>query len=417
MDIPRPERKRQKRIRQMAIAAAGIVVLVVVTVGLTQLEPAAPSVARASLWIEAVKQGEMVRDVRGSGTLVPRALRWIGSQSDGRVERVIVRPGAVVEPDTVLVEMTNPDLMQQAEDARFAFEAGQAEFDEFKITLANQQLDQRASHAAARAEYEGARLQAESERMASDVVPENTIRRSEFRAEQLKIRMEIEEERIKQFAASIDAQLDVRQTRLMQLKNVYDRRLQLIEDLKVRAGVAGTVQEVMVEEGQRVPLGGNIARVADPADLQAELKVAETQVSDVVVGQLVRVDTRRGIVEGKVSRIDPAAVSGTVQVDVELTGALPRGVRPDMSVDGTIEIERLPQDTVFAGRSSYSQPNTTIGLYKLVDDGNYAVRVPVKIGSTAVNAMQILQGLVPGDEVILSDTSAWEDEDRIRIDY
>lgn len=417
MDIPRPERKRQKRIRQMAMAAAGIVVLVAVTVGLTQLEPAAPTVARASLWIEAVKQGELLREVRGSGTLVPRAIRWIGSQSDGRVERVLVRPGAVVEPDTILVEMTNPDLMQQAEDARYAYEAAQAEFDEFKISLENQQLDQRATYAAARAEFEGARLQAESERMASDVVPENTIRRSELRAEQLKIRMEIEEERIKQFAASKDAQLDVRNTRLMQLKNVYDRRLEMIDDLKVRAGVAGVVQEVMVEEGQRVPLGGNIARVANPEDLQAELKVAETQARDIIVGQLVRVDTRNGIVEGKVSRIDPAATSGTVGVDVELTGALPRGARPDLSVDGTIEIERLPPDTIYSGRPTYSQPNTTIGLYKLVENGNYAIRVPVKIGVTSVNAVEILEGLAPGDEVILSDTSAWEDEDRIRIDY
>jgi HlyD family secretion protein len=414
MDIPRPERKRQKRIRQIAIAAAGVVVLIVITVGLSQLEPAAPTVARASVWVDTVRQGEMLRDVRGSGTLEPRAMRWIGSQSDGRVERVIVKPGAVVEPDTVLVEMTNPDLMQQAEDARYAYEAAQAEFDEFKISLLNQQLDQRANLAAAQAEYEGAKLTAESERTASDVIPENTIRRSELRAEQLKIVLGLQQERLKQFADSMKAQLDVRQTRLLALKNVYDRRLQMIEDLKVRAGVAGVVQEVMVEEGQRVPLGGNIARVADPQDLQAELRVAETQARDLLVGQIVRVDTRNGIVEGKVSRIDPAAVSGTVQVDVELMGELPRGARPDMSVDGTIEIERLPH-VVFTGRPTYSQANSTVKLFKLVDGGRYAIQVPVQIGSVSANSVEIKQGLAPGDEVILSDTSAWDDADRVRL--
>jgi HlyD family secretion protein len=195
---------------------------------------------------------------------------------------------------------------------------------------------------------------------------------------------------------------------------VYDRRLQMIEDLKVRAGVAGVVQEVMVEEGQRVPLGGNIARVADPQDLQAELRVAETQARDLLVGQIVRVDTRNGIVEGKVSRIDPAAVSGTVQVDVELMGELPRGARPDMSVDGTIEIERLPH-VVFTGRPTYSQANSTVKLFKLVDGGRYAIQVPVQIGSVSANSVEIKQGLAPGDEVILSDTSAWDDADRVRL--
>lgn len=414
MDIPRPERKRQKRLRQTLIAAGGVLVLAAVTVGLTQLEPAAPSVARASVWVDTVREGEMLREVRGSGTLVPRAIRWIGAQSDGHVDQVIVRPGAVVDADTVLVEMSNPDLMQLTEEARFAVELAKAELAELELTLRNKQLDQRAAVAAARAEYEGQRLQAEGEKQAGNAVPVLRYQRSELLAEQLKVKLGIEGERLDQFSASMEAQLAVPRTKVAQTQRTYQRRLEQVDSLHVRAGTAGVVQSVLVEEGQRVALGANIARVARPDDLQAELRVPETQARDVLLGQLVRVDTRNGIVEGKVSRIDPAVSGGTVQVDVELTGPLPRGARPDLSVDGTIEIERLPLVT-YTGRPAYGQPNTTVGLFKLVDGGGYAVRVPVELGRTSVNAVEIIQGLTPGDQVILSDTSAWDDSDRIRL--
>lgn len=414
MDIPRPERKRQKRFRQTLLAAGGILVLAAVTVGLTQLEPAAPSVARASVWVDTVREGEMVREVRGSGTLVPRAIRWIGAQADGRVDRVIVRPGAQVEPDTVLVEMSNPDLMQLTEEARYAVESAKAELAELELQLRNKQLDQRAAVAAARAEYEGQRLQAEGEKAAGNAVPLLRYQRSELLAEQLRVKLEIEQERLDQFSASMEAQLAVPRTKVAQAIHTYERRLEQLESLMVRAGTSGVVQAVLVEEGQRVALGANIARVARPDDLQAELRVPETQARDVLLDQLVRVDTRNGIVEGKVSRIDPAVSGGTVQVDVELIGPLPRGARPDLSVDGTIEIERLPQVT-YTGRPAYGQPNSTVGLFKLVDGGAYAVRVPVELGRTSVNAVEILQGLNPGDQVILSDTSAWDDSERIRL--
>jgi HlyD family secretion protein len=414
MDIPRPERKRQKRIRQTAIAAAGVVLLAGVTVGLTRLEPAAPSVARASVWVDTVREGEMLREVRGSGTLVPRAIRWIGSQSDGHIDRVVVRPGAVVEADSVLVEMSNPDLMQMTEEARFAVESAKAALAELELTLRNKQLDQRAAVAAARAEYEGQRLQAEGEKQAGNAVPQLRYQRSELLAEQLKVKLGIEQERLDQFSASMEAQLGVPRTRVAQAKVTYDRRLEQVEALHVRAGTPGVVQEVLVEEGQRVALGANIARVARPDDLQAELRVPETQARDVLIGQLVRVDTRNGVAEGRVSRIDPAVSGGTVVVDVELIGALPRGARPDQSVDGTIEIERLPHVT-YTGRPAYGQPNTTVGLFKLVEDGRYAIQVPVELGRTSVNSVEIIQGLTPGDEVILSDTSAWDDADRIRL--
>jgi HlyD family secretion protein len=414
MDIPRPELKRKKRMRQAGFAAVGVLVIGAATLGLMRLEPAAPSVTRASVWVDSVREGEMLREVRGPGTLVPRTIRWIGAQTEGRVERVVVRPGAVVEADAVLVEMSNPELVQETEEARYAVVEAEAGLAELKLTLENKQLDQRAELASAQAEFEGARLQAEAETEAGDVVPQIKRQRSELLAEQLKVKRDIEKERLDQFAASMDAQLAVRRAHVEQARNAYERKHARVESLMVRAGIAGVVQEVLVEEGQRVAIGANIARVAPPGDLRAELRVPETQARDVLPDQLVHVDTRNGIVDGRVTRIDPAVQNGTVQVDVDFAGALPRGARPDLSVDGTIEIERLPQ-VLYTGRPAYGQPNTTISLFKLVEDGRYAIRVPVEIGRTSVNAVEILKGLEVGDQVILSDTSAWDDRDRIHL--
>jgi HlyD family secretion protein len=416
MDIPRPEIKRKKRIRQIAIGSVVGIVLIVATVGLSRLDPAAPSVARASVWVDTVREGEMLRQVRGPGTLVPREIRWLAAQTEGRVERIIVRPGAVVEPDTVLVEMSNADLARQTEEARYALEVAESEFTEKQLTLKSQQLDQQAAFGIARAEYEGARLEAEAQSDLADegIVASIEFRRAQLKAEQLKLRMDIEEERLNQFSDSIKAQVASQQARVDKARNDYERRQEQVASLQVRAGIAGVLQQVLVEEGQRVTVGANIARVARPDELQAELRIAETQARDVQIGQKVDVDTRNGIVEGRVIRIDPAVQSGTVQVDVELVGELPRGARPDLSVDGTIEIERLPS-VVFTGRPVYGQTNATISLFKVIEDGNYAVRVPVELGRTSVNSVEIVKGLTPGDEVILSDTSAWDDYDRIRL--
>jgi HlyD family secretion protein len=416
MDIPRPEAKRKKRIRQAAFGGGAAVILVLVTIFVAQLEPAAPTVDSDTVWTDKVREGEMLRQTRGPGTLVPREIRWIAAQTDGRVDRVVVRPGAAVEPDTVLVEMSNPDLMQQTEEARFALEAARAEFTDTELRLKNQELDQRAALGAARADYESARLQAEAENDLADegIVSAIDARRSELLAEQLKLRLEIEEERLTQFSKTLDAQLALQRARLEQVRNAYERRVEQVESLQVRAGLAGVLQRVEVEEGQRVALGANIARVARPDELMAELQVPETQARDVQIGQRVDVDTRTGIVEGRVIRIDPAAQAGTVQVDVELIGELPRGARPDMSVDGTIELERLPH-VVFVGRPTYAQANSTISVFKVIEGGSHAVRVPVETGAMSVNSVEIVQGLVPGDEIILSDTSAWEDNDRIRL--
>lgn len=417
MDIPRPELKRKKRMRQGVIGGGVAVLLAAATIAVSRLEPAAPSVDGDSVYTALVRRGELLVQVRGPGTLVTREIRWIAAQTDGRVERILVRPGAEVEPDTVLVEMSNPELLRQTEEAQFELEAAKAELTEMELQLRSQQLDQRAALAAARAEYESARLEAEANKELADegIVSAIEYQRLELLAEQRRISLEIAQERLDQFAASMEAQLASQRARLEQAKSAYQRRLEQVESLHVRAGIAGVLQQVEVEPGQRVTLGSNIARVARPDDLMAELQIPETQARDVQIGQKAIIDTRNGVVEGVVTRIDPAVQSGTVQVDVEPTGKLPRGARLGLSVDGTIEIQRL-EDVVYTGRPVYGQPNSTISLFKLVEGGQYAVQVPVEIGLTSVNAVQILQGLQPGDEVILSDTSAWDEYDRIRLD-
>jgi HlyD family secretion protein len=413
MDIPRPENKKRKRIRQLAIGGGTAVALAVVTIALARLEPAAPSVDADTLYTGDVERGEVLIQTRGPGTLVPREIRWIAAQSAGRVDRVLVRPGAVVEPETVLAELSNPDLMRQAEESRYKLEAAKAEFAEFELKLRSAELDQKAAVAQAHAQYEASRLQAEAER-ASGVMAELQVRKSELTAESLKASYDIQIERLNQLGATVEAQISAQRARLAMEKNSYERMREQVEALSVRASLAGVVQTVLIEEGAQVQPGANVARVARPDELMAELRVPETQVKDVAIDQLVAIDTRNGIVEGRVIRIDPASSEGTVQVDVELTGKLPRGARPDQSVDGTIQIERLP-DVVYTGRPAYVQANSTITLFKLVDAGEYAVRVPVKVGRTSVNQVEIVEGLVPGDKVILSDTSAWDDTDRIRL--
>ena len=417
MDIPRPELKRKKRIRQAVIAGGALILLAAATYAVSRLEPAAPSVAIASVWPGMVEEGEMVVDRRGPGELVPREIRWIAAQTDGRVERILVRPGAEVEPDTVLIEMSNADLMQQTEEASYELEAARAELTQMELQLRNQQLDQRAALAVARSEYEGARLEAEAnkELVEEGIVSALEYQRSNLLAEQRAIRLEIEQERFDQFAASMDAQLAAQRARFDQVENAYERRLELVESLQVRAGISGVLQQLEVEEGQRLTLGSNIARVFRPDDLRAELQISETQARDVQLGQRARIDTRNGIVEGVVTRIDPASTAGSVQVDVELMGKLPRGARAGLAVDGTIEIEHLP-NVVKTGRAVYVQQNSTVSLFKIVEGRRYAIKVPVEIGITSVNEVEIIQGLVPGDEIILSDMSAWDDYDRIRLD-
>ncbi len=403
--------------KTLIYASSVFVLVAAATIALSRLEPLAPSVPRASVWVDRAQQGEMVIQVRGSGSLVPREIRWISAQTAGRLERVLVQPGAIVHTDSVLVEMSNADVRQQADEASFALEVAKAELIDIELRLKGQELDRRAAVGVARAEYEGARLRLAAEKTLFEegIVSEIDYRVSELSVEQLGLRLEIEEERLGQLSATMDAQLTGARARVDQARNFYERRRNQIESLTVRAGVEGVLQELLVEEGQQIPQGSTIARIARPDDLQAQVMIPETQAGEVLIGQRVDIDTRNGVVDGVVARIDPAVQNGSVLVDVEIKGTLPRGARPDLSVDGTIEIERLDH-VVYTGRPAYGQADSAISLFKLEPDGEHAVRVPVRLGRTSVGHVEIVQGLAPDDEVILSDMSNWDDYDRLRLD-
>jgi HlyD family secretion protein len=415
MDIARPELKQRKRRRQWLIGGAISILVVAAGAGLAALGPAIPSVERSSVLVDTVKRGELLREVRGPGTLVPKEIRWIAAETSARVERVLVKPGAAVEPDTVILELSNPEVDDQLLAAKAALTAAQSDLAAKRTDLKSRLLDQQASHAQARTDFETARMQAESEKSVAEkgIIPAVQYKKSLVALEQLKFRVSIEEQRVAEFGHNISAQIAAEQARLDQLANTRDLRQRQADALKVRAGIAGVLQRVPVEEGQQVSAGTNLARVARPGELMAELRIAETQAKDILIDQPARIDTRNGIVAGKVLRVDPAVQNGTVQVDVELTGTLPSGARPDLSVDGTIEIERLA-DVLYVGRPAFGQPDTEVRLFRVDADG-VAARVPVRLGRSSVNLIEIRQGLQVGERVVLSDTSAYDQSDRIRL--
>lgn len=417
MDIQRTDLKKKAQRRRLFWIAGGIAVVAVLGIAVAGLDPAAPSVSRASLWSDTVKRGEMLREVRGPGTLVPKEIRWIAAETAARVERIVVRPGAAVEADTVILELSNPEVDDLKLAAESALKAAEADYSARQMTLESQMLDQRANLAGVESEYESARLQAEAERELAEngIIPRIQARRSELAAEQLKLRVGIEKERLDKFGQTIKAQLAADRARMDQLRNAADLRRRQAEALQVKAGIAGVLQQVPVQEGQQVAPGTNLARVAKPGELMAELRIPETQVKDVALAQPVRVDTRNGVVAGRVVRIDPAVLNGSVLVDVELTGELPASARPDLSVDGTIEIERLA-DVLYVGRPAYGQPESEARLFRVDPDTGIAERVPVRLGRASVNLIEVVQGLEPGDEIILSDTSQWDGHDRLKLD-
>lgn len=419
MDIARADFKIKKRRKQLALAAGGAALLLAATFGLAQLEPAAPTVEKSSIWLDTVKRGEMLREVRGPGTLVPKQIRWIAAESAARVERIDVLPGAAVEAGTVILELSNPEVDDLLLAARTQLAAAEADLTAKRVDLESQLLDQRANLATIEADYEGARLQAEAEGELNEkgIVSHLQFRQSQLKASQLENRVGIEQDRIAKFRQNIEAQVAAERARIEQLANTLALRQRQADALKVKAGIAGVLQQVPVEEGQQVLAGTNVARVAKPDVLMAELRIAETQAKDVAVGQLVRVDTRVGqnaVVKGKVVRIDPAVLNGTVQVDVDFAEALPPGARPDLSVDGVVEIERLA-DVLYVGRPAFGQPGAQATIFKLDADGA-ADRVPVKLGRASVSLIEIEQGLAEGDRVILSDTSQWDEHDRLKIE-
>jgi HlyD family secretion protein len=397
-------------------AAAVLIVIPVVTLAISRLKPAAPSVERATVWTDTVKRGEMLRQVRGLGTLVPEDIRWIPAATQARVDRVVVRPGAVVQPNTIILELSNPESERDILDAEWQLKAGEAELANVRVKLESDFLTQRSAMAAIDADYRQAKLQAEvDQKLTSEgLTSELNFERSKVKAEVLSTRLEIEHKRLDIASDAVKAQLAVQQAKVEQLRALYHLRRSQHDSLHVRAGIAGVLQQVPVDVGQQVAPGTNLARVADPKRLKATIKIPEVQAKDVQIGQVAEIDTRNGVVPGRVSRIDPAVQNGTVTVDVSLEGALPQGARPDLSVDGTIEIERLA-DVLYVGRPVHGQPSSTVGIFKLVEGGKEAVRVQVKLGRSSVSTIEIVDGLKVGDQVVLSDMSNWDSFDRIRL--
>lgn len=416
MDIARPASvARQKKVRRITYGVAGGVAVLLITLGLSRLKPAAPEVERSTVLLDTVKRGPLVVNVRGLGTLVPEEIRWIPAVTEGRVERIVLHPGTEVTPESVILELTNPEVEQLALEAESQLREAEAQYVETKVNLERGHLDQQATAARVQSEYHQAKLRAEADAQLAKqgLIADLTLQLSKLAADELAQRNAIEKERLTKNAEAVQAQLSVQRARVEQRRTMARLRREQVRQLQVRAGLAGVLQQVPVEVGQRVTPGTNLARVAQPDHLKAVIRVAETQIRDVQLGQLASIDTRNGIVEGKVSRIDPAAQNGTVTVDVALTGTLPRGARPDLTVDGTIETARLA-DVLYVSRPAQGQPDTLITLFKVQEDGA-AVRTRVRLGRASVNTIEIVEGLVVGDQVVLSDTSQWDAFDRIRL--
>jgi HlyD family secretion protein len=416
MDIARPSNARAKLIRRIILGGVAVLFIGGVSFGLTRLRPAAPAVDRATVWSDEVKRGPMLRDVRGLGTLVPEDIRWIPAQTDSRVERWVLRPGATVKPGSVIMELSDPALQREALDAEFQLKGAEADLANLKVQVDSDLMNQKAIEAGVRSDYEQAKIQHEvdaklvAEGLAADV----TERLSRVKEQQLAIRVQLEGERTKVAVDSAKARLAAQQAKIDEQNALYQLKKSQVDALHVRAGIDGVLQLVPVEVGQHVTPGTNLARVADPKKLKAEIKIAETQAKDVIIGQTASVDTRNGIVTGHVSRVDPSVQNGTVTVDVQFDGLLPDGARPDLSVDGTVELENL-KNVLYVGRPVHGASQSTISLFKLTPDGSEAVRTNVKLGRSSVNTVEILDGLQVGDRVILSDMSQWDNYDRIRL--
>jgi HlyD family secretion protein len=416
VDIIREDISEKRRKKRLVLAAAGAVAVLLITLGLSRLKPAAPTVEKSTVWMDTVKRGPMLRQVRGPGTLVPQEIRYISAETNARVERLVILPGAPVKPDTILVEMSNPDVERQALEAESQFRAAQAELVNVKAKARRDVMDQEAAAATVRSDFHQAELQAETNEglYKEGLVAALILKLSKVRAEELETRNAIEEKRVATVDESAKAQVSVQEATVDQLRALSDLRKTQKEALHVRAGIPGVLQELPVQVGQQVAPGVTIAKVAEPTRLKAQLKIAETQAKDVQIGQPASIDTRNGLVAGKVARIDPAVQNGTVTVDVTLEGELPVGARPDLSVDGTIELDRL-KDVLYVGRPAFGQEKSLVGLFRVNEDGDEATRVKVKLGKSSVNTVEIVEGLKPGDKVILSDMSAWDAYDRVRL--
>jgi HlyD family secretion protein len=416
VDIVRPEAKRKKRIRLIIYIVAAVVLIPLVTYALSRLKPAAPSVDTGTIWTDTVKRGPMLREVRGLGTLVPETILLIPANTDGRVEKRYILAGTPVKANTSILDLSNPELQQAALDAEFQEKGAQANLEQTKALLQNQLMDKRTQAASISSAYHTALLDRETnEKLAANgLVSDLIYKKSQVAAAELEKQDTLAQKEVETFENSIASQVAVQQASLDAKSAMYALKKSQLDQLHVRPGIDGVLQELDVEVGQKVTMGTVLARVAQPTHLKAQLKIAETQAKDIVIGQKASVDTHNGIIAGHVTRIDPAVQNGTVTVDVGLDGALPPGARPDLSVEGTVAIERLA-DILFVGRPVHGEANSTVGLFKVVDEGKEATRVQVQLGRSSVNTVEIVKGLEVGDKVILSDMSAWDNYDRVQL--
>lgn len=420
MDIALPNAARNRKRKRVIYTASILLVLAGTTLGLSRLKPAAPTIERAQVWLDTVKRGDMVRQVRGTGSLVPEQALWIPAVCPGRVQNILVLPGSAVKADTILVELNNPDVEQAVFNAQWQLKAAEAELANLKVQLQSQHLNQEATVANARSVANSARLDADvNDALATNgLVPDITVRQSRAKAQDALRLLEIETERLKISADAASAQQAVQDAKVEQLRAELQLKRSQVEALKVRAGIDGVLQKLgdtlPLQVGQQLAAGASVARVADPKRLKAEVKIHETQAQDIQLGQSAVVDTRNGTVAGRVSRVDSAVQNGTVTVDIKIEQPLPKGARPDLSVEGTIELERL-DNVIYVGKPVLAGADAEVMLFKLTANNKEAVRTRVKLGRSSVMTIEVLQGLQPGDQIILSDMSQWQNHDRLRL--
>lgn len=416
MDVPRQGARKKKIIRRTLWFLLAAVAIPLITWRLSLLKPAAPSVEGSTLWTDTVKRGPMLRQVRGLGTLVPEEVLWVPAVHEGRVQKVLLRPGAVVQPDTLLMVLSNPEMELAAEDLKWQVKAAEATMKDLRVKLETSHLDLRAAVARVESEFVQAKLKAERDVALGKegLAPDLTVRLSQAASEEAGKRLEIDKKRLEISGTAAEAQIAAQMVAIEKLKAAYELKRKQVDNLRIKAGTRGVLQQVPVEVGQQLTPGTILAKVAQPEKLKAEIKIPETQAKDVIIGQPAEVDTHNGVIKGTVARIDPAAVNGNVTVDVRLEGELPAGARPDLSVEGTVELERL-SDVMFVQRPVFGQPNSQIGLFRLSGDGKEASRVQVRIGRVSVQTVEILDGLKVGDKVVLSDMSAWDGHERLKL--
>jgi RND family efflux transporter MFP subunit len=419
MDISRPDIRRKKVRQQWVAGGVAVVVLAAVAIFVMRLKPAAPVVERAAVWTDTVKRGPLLRQVRGPGTLVPREdkIRLIPAETEATVVRIRVLPGAKVEPDTLLMDLVDPQVQQELLDAQLQLKAAEADYTNVRAKLQSDLMTQKSGASTVGSDQKQAQLQAATDKSLYDlgVISGLTYSASKGKADDLTTRNDLEKQRLVLNEKAIETQLAVQQTKVQQAQALLGLKQKQQDALSVRAGISGVLVDLPHQVGEHVAPGTTLAKVVQPDQLKASLKIAETQARDIQIGQPAEVDTHNGVIEGKVMRIDPAVQNGTVTVDVELAGALPQGARPDLSVDGTIDLDRMT-DVLFVGRPAFGNENSNIALFKLGSDGTTALRVPVKVGRASVNSIQVLEGLRDGDVVILSDMSRWDNTDRIRLE-